>query len=165
MELCLVRHGIASERGAGVADDDRKLTERGRARMELGAAGLSRIFQADVILTSPLVRAVQTAEILMDALGLRGITKTDALAWGDDERLFQELGELGDMRVVAVGHEPHMSRTLSYALTGDHGLVHSVFKKGGAALMSFDGTSEQGRGWLEWMLQPSALRGLAGATG
>lgn len=160
-----MRHGIAAERGAGVADDDRELTERGRARMELGAAGLSRILHADVILTSPLVRAVQTAEILMDALGLRGITKTEALAWGDDERLFQELSALGDARVIAVGHEPHMSRTLSLALTGEHGQVRSVFKKGGAALVSFEGTPEHGRGWLEWMLPPSALRGLAGATG
>lgn len=162
MELCLVRHAIAVDRGLpGMADAARPLTDKGRARMEMAAVGLVRLFEAEVVLTSPLRRAVETAEILLDAYGLRELHKSDALATGDDDHLFTEMAATGKARVIVVGHEPHMSRTLSYVLTGDHGLVSSVFKKGGAVLVSFEDGPVAGGGWIEWMMQPAALRASA----
>lgn len=162
MQLCLVRHALAAERGVpGIADEDRPLTPRGRARMEEATNGLARLLRADLVVSSPYLRAVQTADILVGALGLARHSRLDALAYGDDAQLFTVLGASGARCAVAVGHEPHMSRTLSLALTGDHDLARSVLKKGSAALITFDGAPQPGAGALEWLLPPAALRALA----
>jgi phosphohistidine phosphatase SixA len=66
VDICLVRHAIAVERGTPGYEDDfaRPLTADGRKRMTLAAAGLAKVFGAQMILTSPLVRAAQTADVL-----------------------------------------------------------------------------------------------------
>lgn len=162
MQVCLVRHAIAVERGAtGVPDDARPLTARGRKRMEQAAAGLAILVRPDLVLSSPLLRAVQTAEILVAAFGLRGFIRSDTLADGDNDRLFTEIAKTAARMAVAVGHEPYMSGTLSYALTGQVGTINSEFKKGGAALISFETRPRAAAGTLEWLLPPGALRALA----
>lgn len=166
MELCLVRHAIAGERGDPRWPDDRlrPLTERGIERMETAAAGLRLLFRPDIILTSPLVRARQTAEILAAALGVRMVEEADALASGDDGLLFDHLAALGCERAIAVGHEPWMSATLANCLAGDGDAFRTDFRKGAAALASFAGAAAAGQGTLEWLLQPSTLRRLANAS-
>ncbi len=161
MELCLVRHAIAGDREAWEGPDaERPLTDRGRARMEEASLGLRQLFKAQAIISSPLTRARETAEILLDAYGLSRLYVTDALACGDDGRLAADVAEIGATRVIAVGHEPYMSGTLSWALAGDSQVIASVFRKGAAALVSFPAGLEPGAGTLEWLLQPAALRGL-----
>jgi len=128
--------------------------------MRLAARGLRTLFAADTIITSPLLRAVQTAEILCDAYRIKGLHISDALANGDDAALFADVAATRGERVIAVGHEPWISVTLSTCLVGGEGAVHSVYKKGAAALVGFDGPPAAGQGWLEWMLQPAALRAI-----
>ncbi len=162
MELLLLRHGIAEDQGAKYpADFDRPLTTEGRARMLAEAAAIRRIWLPDAILTSPLVRARQTAEVLARACGIDGIAVSETLAAHNFDELFEAVGKLGARRVIAVGHEPLLSGTLSYALTGSETVVRSTFKKGAAALIGFDGEPKAGAGWLEWLIQPAVLRSLA----
>ncbi|MBA4181250.1 MAG: phosphohistidine phosphatase SixA [Anaerolinea sp.] len=164
MELCLVRHAIAVERGTRGFEDDslRPLTPDGARRFRAAGRGLVTLVTPQVIMTSPLLRARQTAEILMDVYGLAKLHFSDALASGDHAALLRDVVELEARSVMLVGHEPHMSGLLSYLLAGDETAVSSTFKKGSAALVSCQDEPAAGECWLEWLVQPAALRALGG---
>ncbi len=165
MEICLVRHAIAVERGTPgyEADALRPLTPRGRDRMREAARGLQKVLTPQLILTSPLLRARQTAEIVAATYRLATPKVTESLANGDDAALLRELADLDASSVLLVGHEPYMSGTLALLLTGDSSSMSTDFKKGGAALVSCTGEPEPGNCWLEWFLPPSTLRALGTA--
>jgi len=166
MQLCLVRHGIAGERGAAYPDDSlRPLTEKGRARMHVAAMGLRKLVTPDAFLTSPLVRARETAEILLDIYGVKKLHVSDALASGDHAALFADVNALRGQTVMAVGHEPFISQTLAVVLTCDAMGLAAAFKKGAAALVTFDGPVTPGKGMLEWLIQPAGLRAIGSSGG
>lgn len=160
MELCLVRHGIATERGHANYHDDalRPLTPEGREKMEASATGLARLFQPQMVITSPLVRARQTADIVVVASGGPKLQTHDGLASGDHEAVVAAAVRAGAERVAFVGHEPLLSEMLSWLLTGSEGRVRNGFKKGGAALVAFEADPHPGLGELRWMIPPGALR-------
>ena len=162
LQLCLVRHGVAGDPDPRKwpNDADRPLTTDGIAKMREAARGLAEIFGASAVLSSPLTRARQTAEILMERFEIEDLHLSDALATGDDSQLLLDLAALGAAKVFAVGHEPHMSRTLSNLLTRDPDCVSSQFKKGAAALVVFENEVVPGRAYLEWLIQPAAARAL-----
>jgi phosphohistidine phosphatase len=156
MELYLLRHGIAADIGPdGSGDAGRPLTEDGIAKMREEARGLRLLgLRLDVLLSSPLVRARQTAEIAGRALSVE-MQLAGALAPGCDlARLRGLLAEhRGAERVMIVGHEPDFSE-LASALTGGNRIQ---LKKGGLARV--DATVvEQGGGVLVWLLAPRILR-------
>lgn len=166
MEICLVRHAIAVERGTQYEDDSKRpLTLQGRARMEEAAAGLQRLFTPQVVLTSPLVRAVETAEILRKHYKLGKLRECEALATGDHKAVLAALDETDAGAVALVGHEPWTSELLSYLLTGRTDGMAAVFKKGAAALVRSAADPVPGNCWLEWLVQPGALRRLGQAGG
>lgn len=167
MEICLVRHAIAVERGTPGYEDDatRTLTAPGRARMEEAAAGLKRLFTPQIVLTSPIVRAAETAEILRKAYGLGKPRVCEALATGDHDGVLAALEEADAGSVALVGHEPWTSELLSYLLTGDRAGMAAVFKKGAAGLVRCAADPAPGNCWLEWLVQPGALRRLGQAGG
>ncbi|MGE3077290.1 MAG: phosphohistidine phosphatase SixA [Dehalococcoidia bacterium] len=159
MQLCLIRHAIAVERDEFDGPDaKRPLTADGRQRMREAAEGLSTLFRPEVILTSPLLRAQQTAEIVAKACAAP-IQVLDALGTGEHREVLAECAALGKSRVALVGHEPWMGELLSLILTGSEQGMLVVFKKGAAALVDVE-TPGWGLGHLEWMMQPGALRGL-----
>jgi phosphohistidine phosphatase len=162
MRLCLVRHAIAVERGLpGFVDDfSRPLTEKGSARMQDGAFGLREILVPDVILTSPLLRSRQTAQIIADAYGAVEVRICNLLATPDYEALIAEIGEIDAEAVMAVGHEPYTSELLSLLLTGEPYRLRVQVKKGAAALVRFEGRPVAGEGYLEWLIQPAGLRAI-----
>ena len=165
MQLCLVRHAIAGERGPAWPDDRlRPLTPEGEAKMREAALGLRLLFVPDAILSSPLLRAIQTAEILCDAFAIKGLHISDALASGDNDALLADVSSARSERVLAVGHEPFMSAAISFALTGSDSALRLTCKKGSAALLSFEGAPEAASASLEWLLQPAALRRAAGGA-
>lgn len=166
MELCLVRHAIAVERGMRGFEDDRlrPLTPDGAKRFRQAAMGLKGLVVPQVIMTSPLLRARQTAEILMNTHGLAKLHFSDALASGDHAALLRDIIDLEARSVMVVGHEPHMSGLLSHLLTGDEAAVAATFKKGAAALVACADEPAAGECWLEWLLQPAVLRKLAAGT-
>jgi phosphohistidine phosphatase len=159
MELLIVRHASAVERGtAGYEDDDRPLTEDGEAKFAQAARGLARIVPApNAMLTSPLVRAHRTAEIAAAAWGGLPLTVTPVLAGGSFAELAALLATYREQAVVALfGHEPDVSELLA-RLLGTSQAGRLEFKKGGAALVGMPGRLEAG-GRLIWFLPPRLLR-------
>jgi phosphohistidine phosphatase len=154
MELLLFRHGDAKPAPPGGSDEDRELTERGRQEIQSIADALHRAgLVADLLFTSPLIRARQTAEIIQRVFGAPA--KTDhRLRPGCRLGTIQDLvGGLSDERVVIVGHEPDMSDIVGQ-LTG--GRVK--FKTGGFARIRIDRV-EPGQGLLLWLLSPETFGG------
>lgn len=162
MRLLLIRHAIAVPTGtAGVDDDERPLTSRGRKRFRAAARGLARIMdRPDLLLTSPLPRAAETAEIAADAFGKVEPRHERALARGGTEAIINLLRrQPRDATVAIVGHEPTLSQLLA-RLLGSHRAERFAFKKGGAALVELP-TEGRSAGRLVWFLRPRILRDLA----
>ena len=103
MQLLIVRHGIAVERGTpGIPDDDRPLTPEGEKKFKQAARGIARALDKPyAILTSPLPRAHRTAELLAEAFGGVTLTSTTALAEGSFEELSSQLGEYPKKALLA----------------------------------------------------------------
>src|SRR5262245_44339989 len=109
MKLTIIRHAIAVPSGTeGVADDERPLTAKGRRRFEEVARGLAEVCEPpDVLLASPLPRAMETAEIAAAAWAKVTPTSEPALAQGDVDRILAVLAQhASDQHVAIVGHEP-----------------------------------------------------------
>ena len=155
MRICFFRHALAEDNTDGrLVDAERQLTQRGITRTEQAAQFLAALgLQPDVLYSSPLVRARDTAAILGKQFGL-AVTETPLLAPGFNvnalERLVQGLA--GDAEVMVVGHEPDFSGTIA-ALTGG-GRVE--MKKGGLARVDIIATDPL-RGTLVWLLPPSVM--------
>src|SRR3569833_1844717 len=167
-QLVVIRHAIAEERDTaqreGRADTERALTDEGRAKMVKAAAGLRRCHPAlDLVATSPLRRAMVSAEIVAAAYALT-VAECEALVpQAHPEELLDWLrGQQGDS-VAVVGHEPDLGIWTSWALTGDTiPLPH--FKKGGACLLEFPaGKWRPGEASL-MAADPGATRGLGDVT-
>jgi phosphohistidine phosphatase len=164
IELYLVRHAIAAERGPKYPDDRlRPLTPAGSKKFAHATPGLIEMgVHLDFVLTSPLVRARETAIIL--AAGLKPkppVSETDVLAPGGRPPAITELIKTHakkSRRLALVGHEPDLGE-LAARLLGARG--HVEFKKGGICFIETDGATPAGPGTLHWMLTPKALRALA----
>jgi phosphohistidine phosphatase len=163
-QLLVIRHAIAEDRviamREGITDEARNLTDKGRKRMKAVAAGLRRLVpKLSSIASSPLTRAIQTAEIVDKAYGGVPIVETDALAPDMDRESLLEwvASRAGDAPVAVVGHEPDLSQWVGWLLTGsDYPLVR--LKKGSACLVEFDDEPGPGAGVLAWLLTPRQLR-------
>jgi phosphohistidine phosphatase len=164
IELYLVRHAIAAERGPKYADDRlRPLTPAGSKKFADSVPGLPKMDVAiDFVLTSPLVRARETAILL--AAGLKpkpAVAETETLAPGGRPQAINEAIKTHAKkyrRLALVGHEPDLGE-LAARLIGARGNVE--FKKGAICLIETDGATPTGPGTLKWMLTPKALRALA----
>ena len=167
MRLLMIRHAIAEDRDAfakrGRPDDERPLTDDGREKMRQAARGLRGVVKVvDLIGTSPLVRAVQTAEIVSDTYdGVETVAVPALEPSSELSAMMRFLRSAEKLRVVAiVGHEPHLGRLASWLVSGrDHPFV--VFKKGGICLLEFEETPREGGALLHWALAPAQLRALA----
>ncbi len=167
MELLVVRHAIAEEREdwarTGLDDGERPLTREGRRKMRLGAGGLRELVHSiDVLASSPLTRAWQTAEIVSRAYGGIDIARVDALSpdLPPDELLPWLREQREQAHVAVVGHEPHLSSLVTWLLTGTPGHLIEL-KKGAACLLELHGTPREGVATLLWALTPGQLRRLA----
>jgi phosphohistidine phosphatase len=159
-ELYLVRHGLAEERGDAWPDDaKRPLTEEGMARMRKAVRGLARLsVSIDLILTSPLVRARQTAEIVAAGLEPRPtILNVDALTpAGTFTSLAGELEKHARRtRIALVGHEPNIGEIAARLVGSRHPIE---FKKGAVCRIDVEQLPPHGPGDLRWFLPPRALR-------
>jgi phosphohistidine phosphatase len=162
MQLLVIRHAIAEDREkfaeSGEPDDERPLTRKGIRRMKQVAKGLAAAGGSiDVLATSPLKRAVQTAEIVADEFGLGGPEVIPSLVPGASFDEFSKWAEsLGEVKTVAVvGHEPHLSGLIGWLAGGQ-----VEMKKGGACLLEFESAPRQGAGTILWSLTPGLARRL-----
>jgi phosphohistidine phosphatase len=160
MRIFIIRHAIAVDRSPDIPDDARPLTPEGRKRFRRAARGLARLFpKPDLLLTSPLLRARQTASIAGKAWGLR-LTEEAALGGGSVAELESALRRVPARSSVAlVGHEPQVSEFLAH-LVGSTQADRLTFKKGGVAVVELPAGLD-GAGVLLAVLPPRVLRSAA----
>jgi phosphohistidine phosphatase len=160
MEIYLLRHGIAEDRRNSGTDAERPLTAEGKEKLRrvLDRARSAGV-EPSLMLSSPLVRAVQTAELAAEVLGYKGkIVRTDALlSEATPEALWAEVrSRRGEEAVLLAGHEPHLSTSVAYLL-GTPTLTVEM-KKGALVRIDVERLSGEPRGMLKWMLT-AALAG------
>jgi phosphohistidine phosphatase len=162
MRILVIRHADAGDReafaGTGRPDSERPLSPKGLAQMSDTAPRLRKLVTAvDHIVTSPYLRARQTAEILRKAYAGSPLLETDALE--PDVRpktLAKYLRERKAETVMCVGHEPQLSIFVDWATTGGRdGFID--LKKGGACLLEFEDQPNRGEGTLRWLFGPKEL--------
>jgi len=164
MELLIVRHGAAVEpvSDSEEADEERSLTSKGERQMRRIVAGiLTNVPDIDAIATSPLVRAVQTADILAAAYDDVSPQELDGLApAGERDDVLKWMQEQGENDTLAVvGHEPHLGLLASWLLAAPFNHFME-FKKGSACLLGWADYPTAGNAWLKWALTPEQLRKL-----
>jgi phosphohistidine phosphatase len=163
LELYLIRHGVAAERGEDFPDDSKRpLTNAGISRLRKEAKALDALgVTIDHIITSPLVRTKQTADILAESLKSKpSVSQSDALApAGTSTAVVQELAKhMRKGRIALVGHEPNVGE-LAARLIGAR--MPLEFKKGAICRIDFEVFPPKGMGQLRWFVTPRMLREIA----
>lgn len=158
MKLYLLRHGIAEE-GDGMPDAQRQLTEEGRRKLRkvLGSARAAGV-QPDYVISSPYVRARQTAAIAVEALGYRGelIESASLTPFGSPHQTWEEVRAYRHAaELLLVGHNPHLS-SLSCLLLGAPGGALEM-KKAGLACFGTISAGPQARATLCWLMTPKSV--------
>lgn len=157
MELYLIRHADAIPLGEnGITEDEqRPLTPKG----EQQADAMGKLFKArgigfDRIISSPLVRARQTAEIMLESSGIElDLAFSDTLVpEACPKKLGRYLKKMGGERVAVVGHLPHMGEFASWIIGSRKANIDVA--KAGVALVSIDDAPRKGRGSLQWLITP-----------
>jgi phosphohistidine phosphatase len=168
MNLYVVRHAIAAERGTPGFEDDsqRPVTDQGRQKMIGITRGLKQLKpDLQAIVSSPYVRARETAEILAEGLDFKvgAIEFSDALRpMVDPAELLKEIRSKHQAANLAVvGHEPHLSSLISFLLMGNIDMSVNL-KKGGVCLVTLVLSPRGSAATLEWLMTPRQLIGLAG---
>jgi phosphohistidine phosphatase len=164
LNLYFLRHGIAVERGTpGFARDaDRPLTSKGKRQLhKITRAMRAMKLRFDLILSSPLVRARQTAEIVAADLKLKKrLTFADELQPGGDAKaLVKRIATLGPKpeNLVLVGHEPDLSKLISLFVTGQPDAGFAL-KKGGLAKLEIEQLRVGQCANLAWLLTPGQMK-------
>jgi len=161
-EIYLLRHGIALLPGSpGHEDKDRPLTPEGKVQIrEVAKAILAMGVSFDLILSSPYLRAQQTAEIVAETLnpGFPLKFSKHLVPHGDPEILISEINRIygSKNKILLVGHEPFLSSLISRLISGnDHCVIE--MKKGGLAKLSSGKLKHGLCATLEWLIGPKHL--------
>ena len=163
LELYLIRHGVAAERGDDFPDDSKRpLTNAGISRLKKEAKALDALGVAfDHIIVSPLVRTKKTADVFAELLKSKpSVSQSDALApAGTSTAVIQELAKhMKKGRIALVGHEPNLGE-LAGRLIGAR--MPLEFKKGAICRIDFEVFPPKGIGQFRWFVTPRMLREIA----
>jgi len=162
MEIYVLRHGIAVERGTPgyKKDSDRPLTKEGEEKLyQIAQAILAMDLKFDLILSSPYVRAAKTAQIVASELD-EEVTFTEFLEPGANPLgLISQINDEKPQRVLLVGHEPDLSQLISLLIGGATAAAIEL-KKGGLCKMSTGKLIFGQCATLNWLLTPKQLRAL-----
>ena len=158
MNLYLIRHAIAVEEYED--DSQRPLTDKGKKKMRSIAKGLRALgVEFDLILSSPYVRAAETAEILADVFKMKKEVKfsENLTPSGDPNLLITELSEVSNVDSIAVvGHEPFLSALIGL-LVAENANADITLKKGGVCSLSADDLRHTRKATMDWLLTPGIL--------
>jgi phosphohistidine phosphatase len=159
IELYLIRHGLAEERGEAWPDDTKRpLTEEGMTKLRKSARALERLgISFDVIIASPLVRTRQTAELIAAGFEPKPhIVAAESLApGGSSAAVIADLEKHARReRVALVGHEPGIGELAARLIGSRHAVP---FKKGGVCRIDVASLPPSGPGELRWLLTPKIL--------
>ncbi|MFY9556679.1 MAG: phosphohistidine phosphatase SixA [Blastocatellia bacterium] len=168
MELYLIRHAIAAPLGKAneFSDETRALTDEGRNRMQETVKGMRKLgLEFDLVLSSPLVRAVATAEIVAAGTGLAANAvrlSVNLMPGASAEALFAEIKSHSGVESVAlIGHQPDLGLLASRIIQSEEGRASIQLKKGAVCHINVSETVPTLRGDLMWLLTPKQLRLLA----
>lgn len=162
-QLFLVRHAIAFERDTKRWPDDaaRPLTEEGIRRARRAAAGAKRVLERpELVLTSPLVRARDTAAVFTQAAGWPKAEECEVLAPGkSQEAVLETLRRKGAKAecIAVVGHQPALGQLLALCLAGIRTQAFEI-KKGAIVCLRFEGSLRPGQAMLTALLPSRVLR-------
>ena len=161
MNLYLMRHAIAAELEENTEDNQRPLTEIGRKKLGKIARNLEKLdLKFDVILTSPYLRACQTADVVADALDIKSknVVETENLTpLGFAEKLVEEINAREPVEnMLIVGHEPFLSQLIGTLVAGDVSLSIDM-KKAGLCKLSIEQLTYGRCATFEWLLTPAQL--------
>src|SRR6476646_2104284 len=159
MEIWILRHARAERGGPATLDEERALTPAARKSMRSAGRAIARLRpKFGAILTSPLLRARQTAEPVARALGRRkDLIETDALLPdADPKEILREIARRRLSRALVVGHMPHLGRLLGHILTARPDTAIDL-KKGALARVEFGGKTLRLPGTLTLLLTSKAL--------
>jgi phosphohistidine phosphatase len=159
MELYILRHGIAEDEKPGQRDSERALTDEGRRKLRevlrvAERAGLN----PDLMISSPYLRAVQTAEVAKDILRYKGtLSQTPALIPSSEPAtVWQEVRTHRDASsIILVGHEPLLSQVVGYMLGAP--ALQVDLKKAAIVRIDLESFGAHPRGVLKWMLTPKLI--------
>jgi phosphohistidine phosphatase len=167
VDLLVIRHAVAEDKKAwaqaGRDERLRPITTAGAVQMRAAARGIVRLEPRIArILSSPLTRALETAEIVAEAIERKRVRQADELEpERDPEAVLRYLRAKNARGVVAVvGHEPHLSTLVTWCLSKKAAMARSTvldLEKGGACLVSFEKRPKAGQGTLVWLMTPSQL--------
>ena len=158
MKLYLVRHAIAEDMGMDYEDDSlRPLTDKGREKMQKIAQALKTLgVSPDLIVSSPYVRASQTASVLAKTFKYKEeILYNDLLVpMGQPDDMIGEINEKYSVdELMLVGHEPNLSSLIGTLLAGSSDISINL-KKGGVCCLSVDDLHYDRKAVLEWLVTP-----------
>jgi phosphohistidine phosphatase len=163
VNIYIIRHGIAVDEGTPEyeQDSERPLTDKGRKKMRQIAKGLRTLGVGfDLILSSPYVRARETAEILASEFKLKKkiAFSENLIPMANPDLLIPEINDKYLVENIAlVGHEPHLSALIG-VLTSENTHLDITLKKGGVCYLEADDLHhDDHRATLEWLLTPGIL--------
>ena len=154
MELYILRHGIAEDARAGSPDSARELTDEGREKVAAVARMARRAgVEPSLIMSSPYIRAVQTAKAAADEFGYSGhLLKTEALVpFGTAKGVWDELRDhASESSVLLAGHEPLLSLLVAHLLASP--AMQVEMKKATLVRIDLSAASAAPKGALRWMI-------------
>jgi len=159
LRVFILRHSIAEDASPGGSDAARALTPEGRQKLRsvLDCARSAGVHPS-AILTSPLKRAAQTAELAAKHLDVkRKLIEIKALAPpGSPQQIWAEIREIATEEVMIVGHEPLLSRTTAFLLRCP--ALRLNLKKGALVSIDIEDGQTEPHGILNWILTPRLVR-------
>ena len=157
MHLYLLRHGDALT--VAPNDEQRPLSLMGEEQARLAGEFLNHSgVVPDIVLASPFLRAEQTARLAAGELGAVRVQLSEHLVPTSDPRnLLRELQSLAGGTILCVGHEPHLSTTISLLITGSRN-ARVAMEKAGLAAIEVELPFAPGSGVLRWILPPGRMR-------
>jgi phosphohistidine phosphatase len=164
MELYLLRHAIAADQAPAGGDQNRRLTPKGNRKLRRVVEGMKALrLTFDLVLSSPYLRAKETAEMVTEAFHLQEVLhiSPDLIPGGNPKELIEELNARHPKakRILLVGHEPYLSSLISLLCSGDKGIAITM-KKAGLCKLSMDELKYGRCGTLEWLMTPRQLKDL-----
>jgi phosphohistidine phosphatase len=158
MNIYLIRHGDAEKISIGKKDSDRELTSTGRVKLKSAVINWKNLIKdLDFIITSPLTRAAQTANIIAEVYGAGDKIMIDKkLSPGSrTESIIEIANSLNGLEIAFVGHQPDLSEILSDLISPKAAYID--FKKGAIAKVSFGNKAGMARGTLEFLIPVSVF--------